>query len=592
MIKYLRRYIQYNEIFSDSYLSIEEIKKEFSHFEKASLLEILCKINLALWKHRLERSLQFRLSQFLFSEDDYRLVEKALLRNKGLIFHRQQILFCIKLLLSVVTIEEGKLEHANMYKNKLGKILLSLNDYTEPLGSNVAQLIKNKLDTSRQGFARAWYFTHTGDIRNRMARCLTLWIKIPRSKRGRELLQNISFNPKKEFLAETGLSMFEFIGTTLALLAKYLSIEPKTAKAEDFLLHKLTYFSTTKLEEMKRIGIFNQLLLDKARFNEIYNNDVKSILNGEDIREYNFLSFEDKPLIELDKDKIIPIDPYYLANKVTDGIYWILLNRFKRLGEFKKKRGRELSKYYGHLIQEYVFQILRNICDEVIELPPDDKKTADFICKIIHNDRIFLVVSDSKKIALQHRTKILSDRENTLKDLDRIFGVKSGFAQIYETIRRIRQNKVKGINVNLGEIDGIFPILITDREICEDPLSRLLYEMKYFNDHKKRLFHMPKPKIFEPIFICLDELEVIESYCISQGKEQFLKLILERNRILKIRKTESYVYKIPVQLVPLWNYLYELGFMQYENQRLIETFKYYHEKMADKLFVSNVFHED
>ena len=103
---------------------------------------------------------------------------------------------------------------------------------------------------------------------------------------------------------------------------------------------------------------------------------------------------------------------------------------------------------------------------------------------------------------------------------------------------------------------------------------------------------MPKPKIFEPIFICLDELEVIESYCISQGKEQFLKLILERNRILKIRKTESYVYKIPVQLVPLWNYLYELGFMQYENQRLIETFKYYHEKMADKLFVSNVFHED
>jgi len=582
---YILTYVQYKEVFTDNPLSIEEIKKTCSELDKNSFLELLCKINIALWKPLMDFSLQIKLAKILFPKEDSELIINFALSNKRFIFYRQQILYMIKLLLSAETANNNILKHADTHKNQIGKILLSLSYFTEPIGGNIITLLeKHEQEKVRQSLARMWYFIHSGVFEYKIARSLTIWLKIPRTKRGKALIQNISLDPKKEFYKETGLSIFEFIGFAMTILGHYQALDPKTAKPQDFLLHKEYFFSKTKLPESKKSKIFKQLFLDKEGFCDIYNEFVRETLNGNDVPEYNFLPLEDKPLLELAKNHIIPIDPDFLINKITEGVYWILLNRFKRLKELKKGKGRELSKYYGYLIQEYVYQILINVCDEVFELPPGEKKTADFIGKITSNNKNYLIVVESKKIALRYKTLILSDKESTSEDLDKIFGEKKGFKQIYETIRRLRVNQINGFNIDIQEIHGIFPVLITDIEIFEDPLNRLFYEKEFLNKHKNSLIIMPQPIIFEPIFLYLDEMEIIEACCTSKGKDFFIKLLRTRQNKLKKRITSGGIANIPKEIIPLWNHLYALGLTKFTNQKLKGIFIHYYKKIGKKLF--------
>ena len=144
--------------------------------------------------------MQIELAQILFSKEDSELIIKYAQPRKRFIFYRQQILYLIKLLLSAETANNNTLKHANPHKNQLGKILLSLSYFTEPIGGNIITLLeKHEQEKVRQSLARKWYFIHSGVFEYKIARSLTIWLKIPRTKRGKALIQNISLDPKKEF---------------------------------------------------------------------------------------------------------------------------------------------------------------------------------------------------------------------------------------------------------------------------------------------------------------------------------------------------------------------------------------------------------
>ena len=134
---YILTYVQYKEVFTDNPLSIEEIKKTCSELDKNSFLELLCKINIALWKPLMDFSLQIKLAKILFPKEDSELIINFALSNKRFIFYRQQILYMIKLLLSAETANNNILKHADTHKNQIGKILLSLSYFTEPIGGNI-----------------------------------------------------------------------------------------------------------------------------------------------------------------------------------------------------------------------------------------------------------------------------------------------------------------------------------------------------------------------------------------------------------------------------------------------------------------------
>lgn len=582
---YIATYLEFSQVYNSPALSLGKIKKLCTQLEKSSYLELLCKINIALWRHSKDTNLQKKLVNFLFSKKDaQKVINQAKSRNT-LIFYRQQVLYLIKIILLSKTVVGEKLKHANTHKEILGKILLSLNDYTEPIGKYINILLKqSQIESIRRSLTRNWYFIHPGEFFNKIARSLTLWSEIPKTARGKKLLKKFKLNPQKEFYEETGLSVNDFIGFAMTTLVPYLNINIETAESKDFFINKEKFFSKSNISNIEKRELFEQLLLDKDRFSEIYDNFVKKELDGKDIPEYNFKHFIDKPLLEIRNNLLITIDPIYLTKKVTEGVYWILLNRFKNQGEYRTGKGRELSKYYGYLIQEYVYQILINICDDVFEVPLTTKKTADFIGITNYKNKSYLIVIDSKKIALSYKTIILSDKKSTLKDLERIFGSKSGFVQIYETIRNLRQSKVKDFSINIKDVGTIFPVLITDREIYEDPFSRLFYENEFLNEHK--LIYTPHPIISDPLFINLDELEIIESCCNYLGRGEFIELLLKRKNLLsKSERTISYGIKNnPIKIIPLWNHLWELGFRKYKNKRLKQTFSRYYKQITKKLF--------
>lgn len=582
---FIATYLEFSQAYNSPALPLKKIKELCTRLEKSSYLELLCKINIALWRHSKDKNLQIELANLLFSKKDAKkVINQAKLRN-AFIFYRQQVLYLIKMILLSKTVVGEKLKHANTHKKILGKILLSLNDYTEPMGKYINILLKkSEVESLRQSFTRNWYFIHSGIFFNKIARSLSLWSEIPNTTRGRNLLKELELNPQKEFYEETGLIINDFIGFAMTTLIPYLNIDIKTAETKDFIINKEKFFSKSNISDIEKRKLFEQLLLDKDRFNEMYENFVEKLLDGIDIPEYNFLPIEYKPLLEIYDNLLITIDPIYLTKKVTESVYWILLNRFEKQGEYRIGKGRELSKYYGYLIQEYVYQILINICDDVFEVPSTTEKTADFIGITNYKNKLYLIVIDSKKIALSYKNIILSDRESTLKDLERIFGSKSGFVQIYETIRNLRMNKVKNFNINIKDIDVIFPVLITDREIFEGPFSRHLYENEFLDKHKEGLLYTPHPIISDPLFINLDELEIIESCCNSLGNGKFIEILLKRNELLSKRISRYGIKDIPIEILPLWNHLWELGLMKYKNERLKQTFSNYYKQITKRLF--------
>ncbi|GAH02554.1 unnamed protein product, partial [marine sediment metagenome] len=116
------------------------------------------------------------------------MIEQVKLRN-SFIFYRQQVLYLIKIILLSKTIVGEKLKHANTNKEILGKILLSLNDHTEPIGKYIDFLPKkNEAESLRQSFSRNWYFIHSGIFFNKIVRSLTLWSEIPTTARGKKLI--------------------------------------------------------------------------------------------------------------------------------------------------------------------------------------------------------------------------------------------------------------------------------------------------------------------------------------------------------------------------------------------------------------------
>lgn len=583
--RYTATYLEFRQVYNSPALPLKKIKELCTRLEKNSFLELLCKINIALWRHSTDTNLQKKLVNLLFSKKDaQKVINQAKSRNT-LIFYRQQVLYLIKIILLSKTVVGEKLKHADTHKEILGKILLSLNDYTEPIGKYINILPKkSQIERIRQSLTRNWYFIHSGEFFNKIARSLTLWSEIPKTARGKKLLKELKLNPQKEFYEETGLSINDFIGFAMTTLVPYLNIKIETAESKDFFIDKEKFFSESKISDIEKRKLFEQLLLDKDRFSQIYDNFVEELLDGIDIPEYNFLPLKDKPLLETYDNLLITTDPIYLTNKVTEGVYWILLNRFKNQGEYRTGKGRELSKYYGYLIQEYVYQILINICDDVFEVPSTTKKTADFTGITNYKNKLYLIVIDSKKIALSYKTIILSDEKSTLKDLERIFGSESGFVQIYETIRNLRQNKVKDFSINIKEVDTIFPVLITDREIFEDPFSRLFYENEFLNNHKEGLLITQRPIISDPLFINLDELEIIEACCNTMGKGEFIELLLKRNKLLSKRTISYGIKNNPIETLPLWNHLWELGFRKYKNERLKQTFSHYYKQITKKLF--------
>lgn len=94
-------YLKYEDVFDNSPFTRSEVEEVFKKYDKQKLLDLLCKINLCLWKDKIDGELQFFLMNRAFSAETADKVARVAAGNNGIVFHRHQILNAIKLVHSL-----------------------------------------------------------------------------------------------------------------------------------------------------------------------------------------------------------------------------------------------------------------------------------------------------------------------------------------------------------------------------------------------------------------------------------------------------------------------------------------------------------
>lgn len=597
MLAYIVTFFTYKDIFSDTCPSIKEVEDFFNTFHTPHLIQALCKLNIALWKEPVNIDTHEKIAKLFFNVNDLALIKKATQSNQqrnSFLFHRQQMLLAIKLALLRPNFNGIK----EIELNKLGRCLLAISEYINITDNslNIDLTETLKFESTRQSIAKLQYFSHYGDFMHNFARAIEMWLKIPTTGRGKNLLKQFKIDIYKEFNEVTGMTIEEYICINLINLFRLYKLDIKTEDPKDFMLFA-DLFSKTKLSKQMIEKLYKPLVQDIDNFKNNYDKTVSNYLKGMDKFESNFLPLIEYPIIRINKNMYIISDPEYLERRITEGPYWILLNYFAKKGELTKGRGRDLSSYFGILHQEYIYQSLTHLCDKVIEVPASNKeKLCDFIGIKYKNDEIYLFVIDAKKITLSLSMELNSDKDTTINNLKEIF-FETGFRQIFNTIKKIQNLDLKELSqVDVNKIKNIFPILITDRFIAEDTLNRKFYENKFFEPLISEYNLKSQLQIAQPIFISAEEVDKIEAILQKYTTVTFTDIISMRNESLLKRydreETNQFipnmtivgVYNLVNNLDNFWNFLFSIKPGVHKNKRLEVIFRGQMEKIKKILF--------
>lgn len=196
-----------------------------------------------------------------------------------------------------------------------------------------------------------------------------------------------------EFENTVGISVAEYIDITIALLAYFLSEEKerpinwiKTIETESFL--KQSSFPKRTFE--------NYLRLESTTIEQL---EMAFKANEHLHKQYGYLPFKSKPLIEIRPGWYFCIDTSFLSEKLNAGLYW------KIFDNLNSKQRKVFSSTYGHVFELYV----RRLLEESLRNPRSDFKkgllfsdpvnkdgTKSFDEIIFYPDTKHLVVIESK----------------------------------------------------------------------------------------------------------------------------------------------------------------------------------------------------
>lgn len=451
---------------------------------------------------------------------------------------------------------------------------------------------------TRKSISRLAYFSHYGIFIYNLARAFLIWDILPKTTQAKSFKTQLSFDFYKEFKKATGLSIKEYLILEFIQLGKLFQLDYKTNNPNDFMLPR-DYLSQTTLPESKKNALYKSISQNVGEFTTSEHLLSQKGYSNPEIFTSDFMSLVEKPVINITDKYSIVSDPQYFEDRVANGPYWILHNKFKELEGDKSKKAQEFSAFYGHLHELYVDRILRELCSSVIQVKDrsnEGLKMCDYIGVIeTEDDEVFLLVIECKKVAFSLGFTLLADSSKAVEELNKVFGEK-GFGQIYSTIKLIQNNLLDEIHfIDKKKIRGVFPILITDRFIIEDPLNRNFYEKNFFNHQiDKHNPNGPLP-LARPIFLSTEELELIEGGHKKMKKLSLLNFLLFRNESLDKRSYRAQKQFIPgirladieeivTELDTVWNTLYLIGYPKFPNNRLQTITKKRMRTIKRKLF--------
>ena len=193
-------------------------------------------------------------------------------------------------------------------------------------GPVAMELIRNEL-----------FYARHYEVSASLSRYFLLWARY-----GRQIARTrLRAEPKQLLLEATGLELEDWMVCSMAILARTIT--------DDTLWSAIDTYSPAIREQF-----VNNLSVDLST--------ARSKL-GEHTGEWNFLLFQQYPLLEVAGDVLV-VDDRYLLDRLTEGHYWTVADHEKT--ERSESDWRRWTQAYGEMVEMYVLDIAKRMSPLVL----------------------------------------------------------------------------------------------------------------------------------------------------------------------------------------------------------------------------------
>ena len=304
--------------------------------------------------------------------------------------------------------------------------------------------------------------------------------------------QKLGFDLPGAFREATGLKIDEYAEFVLTMISVLFSRTQKEIIENPNLL----LFRRSELIKGTRIvadDFDRYLAIDcmtlaeaKARFSEAQ----KKLLP-----QFDYVWFRTWPLLQLEGEEMVCVDPCFMVEKLSSGIYWTIVNSLRG-----KKRDNALTAF-GYLFETYVSQILQRVSPPIGMFIDNPRYT--------NGDRAFdgiihcadqLIVIECKASFMTIEAKYGRRVRSFNHELDKKFGTEKGVVQLVNHIERLFARKSSDryriseldrvLESSHSRIERVAPVLIVQEsilrfsaieEMLSDRFVRLLKQRRISN---------------------------------------------------------------------------------------------------------------
>ena len=402
----------------------------------------------------------------------------------------------------IIGYEEKEIDR---YLQSLGLALLGTTDFISRIYSKEAKT-SSKVDPNLsiyKDIVLNSYYSGRSIESLILVRSIFLFLILPKEKKS----VRTSMDLEEIFLSEFGIPIEDFLFFGFAISIHYIHYKyRKDLQKFDFILFQPDiHLQNTKIEKGILNNIFSILSTNLS--------DLEEICANQSDREmtHDFIYFKQHPLIEVDSGKFLPVSLTFLIERISKGIYWMLLDAYYRQSP---NHSNNFSSYIGELFQVYVEKILyenfeRENSSEIIfefeqlyTIGKNEYRSPDIILFSKGN----LILVEVSKTQLQERKTIsLGDPNEYEKDIEKI--ILHNASSLDKQINIFLNNHDIFGHINFSDVKNIYPVIITIEMIPRLPILR-----KWLNTicGKNSLFTNP---IVQPLsLLCVEDVEILETF--------------------------------------------------------------------------------
>lgn len=503
---YIRKYADYELVFGDKTDKHKLIQLIADLKLEASLIT-LSSMNWLVYDLGIDIDLiQKKLVDSIFPERKSRFI--YLLKNGYIFFFNQQLLTLMKIISAYCKEDPPSILTSQQFLETLGHSSLAttslISQVYEKKGAKKKQE-KSKLLLTFQDLVLNSFYLYFPKENLSLVRAINLFSILLNEEINRG--DNIPKEIKKIFLKNFGISIEDYLIFGFVLTVYYYRFkDSKLVNNFEFILFKpKVHLSNTKIEDkvIEKILSLVSCSID----------DLGSWSKCQKSREltHNFILLKQKPLIQLSNNQYIPTSFNYLIEKLSMGIYWMILDSFRKEDISKSY---QFSSFTGQIFQRYIEKIVEENWkksngdyliefDQIYTINNQEYRTPDLL---LFKDECLIIFEISKTKLQELGTIVEGNPKSYERDIKKI--IIDNATSLDKQIILLSSNKVKIGNIDFSQVRKIFPVIV-----LLDMLPKIWILNSWVNEiiDSNHLFKN-KDQVEDLVIIESQDLELLEAY--------------------------------------------------------------------------------